>query len=41
MLNVSVDQNVSNNIFYEISIYAMEAPTCNIHAIFITICCNL
>ena len=40
MLNVSGDHNVSNNIFYDISINAMEAPTCNIPAIFITICCN-
>ena len=26
-------------IFHEISTNAMDAQTCNIHAIFITICC--
>ena len=38
ILNFSGDHNVSDNV-HEISTNALEAQTCNIHAIFITICC--
>ena len=39
LLNVSGDHNVRKKV-QEISTNAMETPTCNIHSIFITICCN-
>ena len=39
LFNVSGDHNVRKKV-HEISTNAMEAQTCNIHSIFITICCN-